>query len=239
MTTFALRAADLSRCQNFTLLSRAARTHAGDNAGGAFQNMECSLCRNSVSPDSPEVGEKKKRLLGSLIRSVDQVVCRKCYSAARLNQVDQVSSVSVRDDVVNLGKRCHAGIIPASAVDTLNAARNELIRLDSKIAVHLQEIEALQFAKNDLGRQVDDTEREFAVALAEEYPERRRRANRVISKRILRMAIFHRDGGCCVKCKSRYALSVDHIDPVIKGGTDDFDNLQTLCKPCNSRKGGK
>ena len=41
----------------------------------------------------------------------------------------------------------------------------------------------------------------------------------------------------CVLCKSKEKLTVDHIQPVSKGGTDDPSNLQILCKPCNSKKG--
>ena len=45
----------------------------------------------------------------------------------------------------------------------------------------------------------------------------------------------------CVHCNENEEkkLTIDHIHPVSKGGSDDFDNLQILCKPCNSRKGNR
>lgn len=48
--------------------------------------------------------------------------------------------------------------------------------------------------------------------------------------------IFERDGQCCLKCKSKEDLSVDHILPRSKGGTNSIFNLQTLCRKCNSDK---
>jgi 5-methylcytosine-specific restriction protein A len=32
------------------------------------------------------------------------------------------------------------------------------------------------------------------------------------------------------------ATEVDHITPKADGGTDDWDNLQSLCKSCHSKK---
>lgn len=54
-----------------------------------------------------------------------------------------------------------------------------------------------------------------------------------------RNIIFERDGNVCLKCKSPYDLTVDHIIPVSKGGATTLDNLQTLCRTCNSQKGDK
>jgi hypothetical protein len=51
--------------------------------------------------------------------------------------------------------------------------------------------------------------------------------------------IFARDGLHCQSCGGSDNLTVDHIIPIIKGGTDDPDNLQTLCRSCNCRKGGR
>lgn len=61
---------------------------------------------------------------------------------------------------------------------------------------------------------------------------------RVISpQRVL--AVFADDDYRCVECGARNDLTVDHIVPVSKGGTDDRANLQTMCRPCNSRKGAR
>lgn len=35
------------------------------------------------------------------------------------------------------------------------------------------------------------------------------------------------------------AAEVDHVLPLSRGGTNDADNLQSLCKTCHSRKTGK
>lgn len=54
-----------------------------------------------------------------------------------------------------------------------------------------------------------------------------------------RAQVYARDGLKCVTCGSTDALTVDHIVPHVLGGSDDIDNLQTLCQPCNSRKGAR
>lgn len=55
----------------------------------------------------------------------------------------------------------------------------------------------------------------------------------------LRAAIYERDGHACLHCGATENLSLDHIHPYSLGGEDTFDNLQTLCRPCNSRKGAR
>ena len=56
----------------------------------------------------------------------------------------------------------------------------------------------------------------------------------------VRETILARDGKKCLCCGDidhGYNLIIDHIVPIIKGGTSDFDNLQTLCRNCDAAKG--
>lgn len=43
----------------------------------------------------------------------------------------------------------------------------------------------------------------------------------------------------CVSCGTNKDLSCDHIVPESKGGETELDNLQTMCRSCNSSKGSK
>lgn len=55
----------------------------------------------------------------------------------------------------------------------------------------------------------------------------------------LRSAIYERDNFACLECRATEDLTLDHIHPWSKGGRDTYDNLRTLCRPCNSRKGAR
>lgn len=54
-----------------------------------------------------------------------------------------------------------------------------------------------------------------------------------------KLRIKERDGFRCTKCYSREQLTIDHIIPQSEGGTNDDDNLTTLCKGCNVMKSNK
>lgn len=55
----------------------------------------------------------------------------------------------------------------------------------------------------------------------------------------IRTAVYERDQYRCVTCGTWIGLSIDHIIPESRGGPTEIDNLQTLCRPCNSRKGDR
>ena len=61
----------------------------------------------------------------------------------------------------------------------------------------------------------------------------------------LRFRVLKRDNFKCLKCGNSPSkshdveLHVDHIKPVSKGGSNDMENLQTLCSKCNLGKSNR
>ena len=52
--------------------------------------------------------------------------------------------------------------------------------------------------------------------------------------------VFDRDDYRCVYCGQRFVaeeLSVDHVEPRMRGGDQSTGNLVTACKGCNTLKG--
>lgn len=57
-----------------------------------------------------------------------------------------------------------------------------------------------------------------------------------------RRDLYEAQQGRCNGCANAYEakdLTIDHIEPTSRGGTNDIDNLQLLCHSCNSIKGNR
>ena len=65
------------------------------------------------------------------------------------------------------------------------------------------------------------------------------KASKKVIGQKLRTQVFERDQYRCLHCGTHKDLRADHIHPESKGGATTLENLQTLCAPCNSRKGVK
>jgi len=55
----------------------------------------------------------------------------------------------------------------------------------------------------------------------------------------VKVEVWARDGGSCVRCGARDYLEYDHIIPVSKGGANTAKNVQLLCRRCNLAKGAE
>lgn len=67
----------------------------------------------------------------------------------------------------------------------------------------------------------------------------RQRACSFTSRQHIRDWVFEKYGKLCLACGTNKNIALDHVIPIIKEGKNVKENLQPLCKPCNSRKHDK
>lgn len=197
--------------------------------GGSPITEGCSVCNNPFSASGPksEVRESVRARNGFF-----KPICSACFlrtktatkAARRFAQWEKLAT--------DLAKS------PGDA-PILKAAETSLHQIDSILHRLLSEITAITGLRNRIVIGRIECERRYAMWLSKQYESRRKEASYVISDYQLRLVVFSRDGWACRECRSPDKLSVDHIIPVIAGGSDEIENLQTLCRKCNSSKGVK
>ena len=71
--------------------------------------------------------------------------------------------------------------------------------------------------------------------------ERRIKAtDRINWRKGLKNELMRRQSNTCVYCGARRiarSMDIDHMTPIVRGGSNDDSNLQVICRPCNQRKG--
>lgn len=80
----------------------------------------------------------------------------------------------------------------------------------------------------------------LGLSTDEQYWAWRKSIGRKPLSRILSARVLSRDNFKCLACDrsaEETELQIDHIVPVFYGGTNDIDNLQTLCPECHRIKG--
>ena len=52
----------------------------------------------------------------------------------------------------------------------------------------------------------------------------------------VKLLVWSRDAGVCVRCGASKELHFDHIIPHSRGGSNEAENIQLLCRTCNLAK---
>lgn len=60
----------------------------------------------------------------------------------------------------------------------------------------------------------------------------------IMTPKIIR-TVYERDNYECQECHTRAGLEIDHVQPILKGGSNLPENLRVLCSNCNKVKSNK
>jgi hypothetical protein len=52
----------------------------------------------------------------------------------------------------------------------------------------------------------------------------------------VRVAVWGRYGGRCVRCRSQESLGFEHFVPISEGGRNEVGNIRLLCKDCRASR---
>lgn len=94
-----------------------------------------------------------------------------------------------------------------------------------------EEVELLLW--NRQRRQESQLDRLHKIRVRADHLERSRRERIPDEVRVL---VWERDEGVCVRCGAEDDLQFDHVIPVAKGGGTSAENVQILCGDCNRAK---
>jgi hypothetical protein len=122
-----------------------------------------------------------------------------------------------------------------SAPNSVWLFRNSLVLVQD--ALGLPESEVILRIKHAVLRQEQALRRIAHQVEGFENMERVSVAQRGRIPEAVRLFVWQRDEGKCVKCGARAFLEFDHIIPVAKGGANTERNIQLLCESCNRSKG--
>jgi hypothetical protein len=196
----------------------------------------CDFCKEERESEEFVRKSRAKRrasmLLGSLTNSN---VCVHC-----LKYADNSASHSrgkLLNSIKSFREALAGGTIPNGFEDIEALARASKNRCADESRMLMSQLKSLHEFHQRATLEMNVLRDERMALMMQQYKQRRSAANYHISKFHVREMVFHRSGNKCAACGAVKNLTVDHIIPVLHGGTDDLENLQALCGPCNSKKG--
>jgi hypothetical protein len=101
--------------------------------------------------------------------------------------------------------------------------------------LHLYDFDTLK----DIIKYIDKLRNNYMNYLEHLRNEPRRDACKFTALKEVQDYVYSKYGRKCIKCGATERISLDHVIPIVKGGEDKVENLQPLCKSCNSSKGIK
>jgi hypothetical protein len=198
----------------------------------------CDVCRRIIPEGAFRIISRK--VLNRLQKRTSitlRCICIQCSKSIKKTAKGDALTAVVWLRKVN--NQIENGIFPPGIHEMIEDAEKAKKAVSSSISRMLTEVEEKTISLNFISSSLIEVRNAYGKYLWDTYEERRKRANYAISQRDLRLMVFTRDRYRCKSCGAGKKLTIDHINPVAKGGDESFENLQTLCRSCNSSKGAR
>jgi 5-methylcytosine-specific restriction endonuclease McrA len=232
----------------------------------ALALIQCTYCQTQNSPIATiKRGPMKKRTKAIVdALRLNLPICNRCFNRA-LHGHNPTSEISPAQLVCRAADDLKTGLRRKLAGKNITAAKAVLAELNTiceqydavwlSLQMRLDSMERNELKKirtagrhgiarevrslNVASRFLFEVRQKVSEVITTDYDEARRAANAFCRKEWVRGAVMRRAGWKCQRCPSSEGLGVDHIIPVIRGGENTLENLQALCRSCNSEKGTK
>jgi hypothetical protein len=162
-------------------------------------------------------------------------------------RADQSYKQAAKDFVESQQREpCFLPTAPHSISTTFWAYRDKILMLEStdpQMMLHPKDGEyeisddALILIKHHVLRRERSFRKVSREVEALENMEKLKGAPREPIPESVRLFVWQRDQGRCVKCGSQERLEFDHVIPIAAGGSNTDRNVQLLCESCNRSKG--
>lgn len=204
--------------------------------------QNCSVCKEDFGSDGipSDNLQKKMRIFYGLFGA--EKGCCKCFQnyvklRKRHNKAPGRTGILQTGSILANAQTAFDNGNYGSYLKWMDAAQQRVDDFNNQISELIHKFKELVEFRNQAFSIVSSLERLADTHPEWSYQQRRRIADYSISDQELRKTVFSRDNWKCKRCEGTVELSIDHIKPVKLGGSNDISNLQTLCRPCNSRKG--
>lgn len=202
----------------------------------------CSYCEQPITLPVPTLRAARKIELRAGVQ-ITGTICPDCLQSLhndcqRQDALAADLKVNIQN-VVKIAQEAARRDDYESFAQARFTADFRLQEIEAEIKKHIAEIESLNASRQRLILLQEQIEQVLRASPSAGYFTRRREADAYIRRPDVRLRIFGRDKFMCCSCGVRTTLTIDHVLSVKHGGGDADENLQTLCRLCNSRKGAR
>jgi len=186
----------------------------------------CSRCRQRILGGLPAgILSAEERLAATLNR-----ICSQKHKLAPANDVAALRKLA--DEIApHIEMKVQFEKILQGRIDEIPTMEKKLA--NQRISTCQKMVKVL----NQIGRHITDINAYISGHIVIDYKDARRAATNATRPEWVRIKVMEKYNGKCRYCGSTEDLTIDHALPVFRGGRSEDENLQLLCRVCNSRKG--